>query len=71
MHPNIEKFWNDANYLISHRHGDFYWLASSSMEFPFIVALTLVSDKFVKYSFEGKWYSEQEMLRIISLKAFL
>lgn len=68
MHPEIKKFWEDAGYSISNEN-----LESSSVitarksDSPILETIGFGDT----YKFKNKWYSEEEMLRIIRMKAFM
>ena len=68
MHPKIRKFWEDAGYTISENSiidSQEGWKNNN----PYIRLLETLRHG-NRYRFNGKWYSEQEMLKIIKLSAF-
>jgi len=68
MHPEIRKFWEDAGHVV---HGpsiiDTYEIYIGPG--PARLIETIAHGN--KYRFNKQWYSEEEALRIIKLKAFL
>ena len=70
MHPKIKKFW------ISKRDHDLSW-SGPVMDIwsVFIGCGNIRKIETVchgdKYRFNGEWYSEEEMLKIIKMKAFI
>lgn len=81
MHPNIKKFWEDAGYeVICLRpaiEDDYtFWTAMKDGKQSFYVARIsnndLVADSYrLPDEISCNIFSEEEMLRIIKLKAFL
>ena len=73
MHPEIKKFWQDEGYSISNEDQTTFGTVSgykTVINAPFISMIeTLAFGD--QYRFKGEWYSEEEMLRIIRLKAFI
>ena len=83
MNPLIEKFWNDAGYTISHiRPGGnpttgeleqrYLWCLMVEGTYIGLVGVSGISQmKCDYYFFNNKKYSEDEMLKIIRMKAFI
>ena len=72
MHPDIKKFWEDSGHNISvYVIGDErLWIARKNGELSggHIIYHHTGSDE---YYWDHSWYNEEEMLRIVKLKAFL
>lgn len=79
MHPEIEQFWRNANYEVAHlgnievraylRIPEDRYDDPASLD---LLAGACIFDKQSdRYIFDGSEYSEEDMLRIIRLKAFL
>jgi len=74
MHADIEKFWINAGYKIRSVDAN-----SSGYIYGYKPSPTMPSISRIKiiafgndYSFvDGKWYSEEDMLRLIKLIAFI
>lgn len=83
MNPLIEKFWNDAGYTISQIHpggnpttGEleqrYLWCLMMEGTYIGLVGMSGTSQmKCDYYFFNNKKYSEDEMLKIIRMKAFI
>jgi hypothetical protein len=73
MHPEIEKFWKDAGYRLSNKELHISGVVTGYKEtYPGSCVSIIEIISFVRdYRFKDKWYSEEEMLRIVRLKAFL
>lgn len=83
MNPLIEKFWNDAGYTISKiRSGGnpttgessqgHIWCLITEDAFYGLVGISKSSQtKCDYYFFNNQKYSEEEMLKIIKMKAFI
>lgn len=83
MNPEIKKFWEAAGKEIqSYDYDDSkVWIAQPDIAYykqsgPYfwnnvVVCLHLKKSNIINYYFEGKNYTEQEMLKIIKLKAFV
>jgi hypothetical protein len=72
MHIEIKKFYEsqrDTMAVEQDDSGRFYFQSLKRSGMGFIVA-EIIDDE-IKYCHKGKLYSEEEMLRIIKLKAFL
>jgi hypothetical protein len=69
MHPDIEKFYTDAGLDIAYMSKFYAW--AIKVEGVYSIIARRESDNQVLYELEGAWYDEEEMLRIIKLKAFL
>lgn len=73
MHPTIKKFWEDAGWDISNEDqigtGTVSGYKHIGGPWPISKIKTLAFG--ATYAFDDKWYSEEEMLRIVKLKAFL
>jgi hypothetical protein len=72
MHPQIKKFWRDAGYRVEKNDitGTIYGykgLPGGPISISKIETLAFGN----RHRFNGIWYSEEEMLRIIRLKAFI
>jgi hypothetical protein len=68
MHPEIKKFWEDAGHMV---RGP---TLINSYEIyvgqaPIWRIETIAHGN--RYRFNSEWYSEEEMLRIVRLKAFI
>lgn len=81
MHPEIKKFWKDAGYSIESEPGYITDPGGNRIQLGTITAYKKTDLKFAvskietiafgdQHRFNGEWYSEEEMLRIIKLKAF-
>lgn len=70
MHPEIKKFWNDIGHVV---HGPTS-MGSYEIHIPnknfsiYKIEIVCYGDE---YRFNNRWYSEEEMFKIIKLKAFL
>ena len=73
IHPEIKKFWQECGFSIvnedqtmsgtvtGYKHNkDYFYIR-------FIKTLAFGNT----YRFNGQWYSEEQMLRLVKLKAFL
>ena len=75
IHPNIEKFWTDQGFRIEYRPYSYQWIAISEYNVRRLISYisvdmdTLISTNL--YSFSNMFYTEEEMLKIIKLKAFI
>ena len=70
MHPDIKKFWEDTGHTL---HGpsliDSWTIyVDTGGVIPIYLIETVCHGD--RYRFKKEWYSEEEMLRIIKLKAF-
>jgi hypothetical protein len=68
MHPEIKKFWEDAGHIL---HGPSLiesWEIHIGHAPIWRIETVCHGDR---HRFNGEWYSEEEMLRIIKQKAFL
>jgi hypothetical protein len=73
MHPEIKKFWQDEGYSIPFQDDPALGTVSGYKPIdgaPYISKIEILAFG-DKYRFKGEWYSEEEMLRIIHLKAFI
>ena len=79
IHPEIEKFWkrispvlkipfrsNNINYI-----GYFVCINYYYTDLKNLVAFQIEDQNNIWYMFQGKSYSEKEMLKIIKLKVFI
>jgi hypothetical protein len=75
MHPEIKKFWIEAGYiLIGGQPPTYIWeihinLGISGLGIDVYRMETVCHGN--KYRFNKEWYSEEEALKIVKLKAFL
>ncbi len=80
MHPDIRKFWEDAGYVIS--EPGYIDSMGSRIQMGTITGYKALSPNPCiclieviafgdKHRINGQWYSEEEMLKIIKLKAFI
>jgi hypothetical protein len=81
MHPDIKKFWENFGRPIggySFSAVD-VWFVRSDPEYydqggpppPLNEDIIFMNGKNNPYRMHGQWYSEEEMLKIIKMKAFL
>ena len=87
MNEEIKKFWEDKGYKVeprftselglewwhkSHAFGSMLWDAidDENIVIVYTVALTF-KDKPTVYYFDGSSWSEEQMIKILKLKAFL
>jgi len=81
MHPEIKKFWEDAGYsvtepgYITDPKGEQIQLGTISgyKKAAYNSAVSKIETIAFgnQHRFNGKWYSEEDMLRIIRLKIFI
>lgn len=85
MHPEIKKFWQEAGYTyienedqthsVTGPDGKAIYLGTVTGHLPLggpLLIARLDTLAFGKeHRFKEKWYSEEQMLRIVRLKAFL
>jgi hypothetical protein len=78
MHPEIRKFWCDRGWEIVYfqDHRIFQARRQSIVDHDFAIWNVEIVAKFlalttIKYYLDGKWYSQDEMLKIIKMKVFL
>ncbi len=85
MHPEIKKFWQEAGYSyienedqtssVIRRDGKVIYLGIVTGHLPLDGPLPIARMDTLAFGdqhrFKEKWYSEEQMLRIIKLKAFL
>lgn len=64
MHVEIKKFWEEAGYTVN----EVDWISLITAQKDDCLETIAFGDT---YKFKNKWYSEEEMLRIIRLKAFM
>jgi hypothetical protein len=71
MHSEIKKFWEDAGHFLYGGGGitDIWEIRIPLSDLP-IYRIEVVAHSNT-YRFDGQWYSEEEALRIVRLKAFL
>lgn len=74
MHPDIRKFW-EHRYLVSvieakHINYQYYYIKCNN-EVNSIIILARVMKLGIQYYFNGGIHSEENMLKLIKLKAFL
>jgi hypothetical protein len=71
MHPEIKKFWQDAGYRVGNDISGIIYgykgLPGGPLSIYKIETLAFGN----RHRFNGIWYSEEEMLKIIRLKAFI
>lgn len=68
MHPDIKKFWqNTGNEVVGPTLIDSYEMYIGKGFIRIIETIYHAG----KYRFNKKWYSEEEMLKIIRQKAFI
>jgi hypothetical protein len=73
IHPEIKKFWEEAGHTVVGPSLIDSWEIHISTDptgvWPlYRIEIICHGDR---YRYNGQWYSEEEMLRIIKLKAFL
>jgi hypothetical protein len=83
MHPDIEKFWKDLGYtididILQSDYWKFYWAVHRVGKYPYQyvgqsdpVPPGTKKAKCTLYFIDGKEFSENEMLKVIKLKAFI
>lgn len=75
MHPEIEKFWNEAGYEVERGSYEDYVYYTSKLRIasPFAIVYKdgETPTKYFLHDWGNRIYSESEMLKIIKLKAFL
>lgn len=71
MHPEIKKFWEDAGYTIEPGDARIQAIYGQGKVNEFGGRKIEVLMFNGEYRFGSKWVSEEEMLRIIKLKAFI
>lgn len=85
MHPKIKKFWEDAGFQVlipdplpPHMGGRLLWYLKKDGQYFDVVGLAdihigdlQVDPKCKVYKYKGKYFSEEEMLRLVNLKSFL
>jgi len=71
MNPEIRKFWEETGCQLAEYSGAHikYWNYAGN-DMPW-VAYTYVSDDKIQYIYNWVFYTEDQMLRLIKLKAFL
>jgi len=70
MHPEILKFWEEQYHIIHYYHNSLYevWYIDY---IGYNICMIDKSNKNKRYYLDSKSYLEEEMLKIIKLKAFL
>jgi hypothetical protein len=68
MNPLIRKFWEDAGKAVYGPNAKGSYTIYIGAEPIFLIETIAHGDM---YRFNKKWYSEEEMLRIIKIKAFI
>ena len=71
MHPDIKKFWQNAGYDIESGDARIQVIYGQGKANEFggrKIEVLMFNDE---YRFESKWYSEDDMIKIIKLKAFI
>jgi hypothetical protein len=74
MHPDIQQFWKetyDTIYLTEFDDIVYWYVIRNLAASPTIAKCIRGSDKPVVYYFDDQEYTEEQMLRLIKLKAFL
>ena len=70
MHPEIRKFWETTSEIVGPTLiGSYEIYVPVGGPLPIFRIETIAHGN--KYRFDGKWYSEEEMLRLVKMKAFL
>lgn len=71
MHPEIKKFWQEAGYRITNEEQVLSGVVSGIQQMSASIGRIDTLAFGDRHRFNGVWYSEEQMLRIIRLKAFL
>lgn len=72
MHPEIKDFWIKAGHTPHGGHPPTYiWEINIHLGGPLSIYLIETVCHGNRYRYNKEWYSEEEMLKIIKLKAFL
>lgn len=73
MHPEIKKFWAEAGYVIENENQITSGVITAYKRINSILPISIIETIGFgsQHRINGNWYSEQEMLKIIRLKAFL
>jgi hypothetical protein len=74
IHPDIKKFWSSKYEMLCENHETHQdWLIRDGKPRPTRIAIfqnrRISSD--LEYKYEDKWYTEEDMLRIVNLSAFM
>jgi hypothetical protein len=70
MHPKIKEFWIKEGHTIHGGHAPMYiWELYIEVGPGISIIETVCHGN--KYRFNKEWYSEEEMLKIVKMKAFL
>lgn len=77
MNLEIQKFWEDCGYTIKFRPDISYVADAWKDDKKEFLAVCVITNNVLMYRWAndtkspGLWYSEEEMLKIVRLKAFL
>jgi hypothetical protein len=71
MHPEIKKFWEDIGYTIEPGDARIQAIYGQRKPNEFGIRKIEVLMFNNEYRFQTRWVSEEEMLKIIKLKAFI
>ena len=85
IHPEIERFWEEAGYNLFCKittasrswedellqHGFVRWYVKKDNTQQAAASVFNLPAPITDYFYEGKIYSEQQMLRLVRLKAFM
>jgi hypothetical protein len=74
IHPDIKNFWARKYEIICENHESHQdWLIKDGKHRPTKIAIfhdhRISSD--LEYKYEDKWYTKEDMLRIVNLSAFM
>jgi hypothetical protein len=70
MHPDIKKFWNKKGHTLVGGHSPMY-IWEIYIDLGMGVCISEIVCHGNLYRFNKEWYSEEKMLKIIKMKAFL
>ena len=74
MHPEILKFWEEQYHIIRYYHNSFHevwYIDYIGYNNGYNICMIDKSNKNKRYYLDSKSYLEEEMLKLIKLKAFL
>lgn len=70
IHPEIKKFWEDSGYVIDNKDQVESSITRGYKSLPDGWTMLKIIAMSGSYHFNKQWYSEEQMLKIIKLKAF-
>lgn len=71
MHPEIKKFWEEAGWEIENENQELSGTVTATKKIDFAMGIIETIAFGNEHRYNGKWFTEEEMLRIIRMHAFL